>query len=129
MTRQVMVDAEALENLIAGWDEGLWGPQTADAGIPDLICGIVAQLRALTKPPAEPERALVTELEILRRGWERDAIVIYAQETVRETDGSTTWLDNECRIEHDTLRRCIADLAALTQPTPESHKVPQAEEN
>ena len=81
-------------------------------------------------PPAEPERALVTELEILRRGWERDAIVIYAQETVRGADGSTTWRDNECRTEHDTLRRCIAELAAVTQPTPEpddSHKVPQAE--
>jgi len=133
--RQVLVDAEALTRIVGGAENcaddrgrkfcAICG-QPGSGHVDD--CPVPALQAALTQTPAEPERALVTELEILRRGWERDAIVIYAQETVKEADGSTTWLDNECRTEHDTLRRCVAELAALTQPAPDdSHKVPQVE--
>lgn len=44
--RQVMVPREIVENLLAGWDEGLWGPETQDAGAPDTVVGLVDGLRA-----------------------------------------------------------------------------------
>ena len=116
-TKRIQELEQQVEQLKTALQAALAAPPT----IPDSALSGMASIP--DKP--EPERALVTELEILRRGWERDAIVIYAQETVREADGSTTWMDNECRTEHDTLRRCIAELAALTQPTPEPERKAQ----
>lgn len=43
---EVMVPRETVESLLAGWDEGLWGPETQDAGVPDTVVGLVDGLRA-----------------------------------------------------------------------------------
>ena len=66
----------------------------------------------------EREAALLEALKILHKGWERDGILLYAQETVTEADGTATWLDRECRVEHDTLRRCAVELRAILPAPP-----------
>lgn len=79
-----------------------------------------AHLRTLALARAEAlerEAALLEALQILHEGWERDGILLYAQETIMEADGTATWLDRECKTEHDTLRRCADELeAALNNP-------------
>jgi NTP pyrophosphatase (non-canonical NTP hydrolase) len=52
MSDQVMINRATLENLLAGWDDGLWGPETQDAGVPETIVGIVESLRAAALAPA-----------------------------------------------------------------------------
>lgn len=42
----VAVPRETVESLLAGWDEGLWGPDTQDAGVPDTVLALVDGLRA-----------------------------------------------------------------------------------
>lgn len=42
----VAVPRETVEGLLAGWDEGLWGPDTQDAGVPDTALALVDGLRA-----------------------------------------------------------------------------------
>ena len=43
---RVAVPRGTVENLLTAWDEGLWGPETQDAGVPGMIVGLVDDLRA-----------------------------------------------------------------------------------
>ena len=64
----------------------------------------------------EREAARLEALQILHEGWERDGILLYAQETVTEADGTATWLNSKSRTEHDALRRCADELRAILPP-------------
>lgn len=123
MSDKVMIERAVLENLLAGWDEGLWGPGTQDAGVPETLLGIIAGLRAAALAPASSERAAAGVLErnpkeeIWKGHFDHSALRLELRAGLAGDETAALAYEEAAQVVRDEYVKAVMRVVALTAPT------------